>query len=271
MNNTIFSFQRFKTLFVRDFFANLRPMISTIGGVFIVLSVGLWFLLVMIPDWQITSMLQDFSNTVYYIAFGIAGIAVSGTAFRDFRRKEKSMHYLMLPSTTLEKFLSQYVLVTLVFGLLLSFLYYVFSAINVASIALFTDYSLAFIHPFENLKPIYFFRYFIPTQLFFLAGAVTFKKVPIFFTALFGFLFLQVQTLSMWAIAHWAWEPFLSQGIVLPDSTIMNNTEEELFLQNLSVDTLPLLSIKVFYIFYQYILPLLLSLYIGYKIKERQS
>ncbi len=271
MNNTVFSFQRFKTLFIRDISVNMRSMISAIGVVFIVLSLGLWFMFVVMPDSELTSALRSFSHAIYYIAFGIAGIAVSGTAFSDFRRKEKSMHYLMLPSTTLEKFLSQYVLVTLVFGLLFSLLYYVFSAINIASVALFTDYSLAFIHPFENLKPIYFFRYFIPVQLFFLAGAVTFKKIPVFFTVFFGFLFLQLQTLSMWAIAHWAWKPFLSQGIVLPDDTVIKTSQDNLFLHNLSADSFTLLSIKVFYVFCQYILPLLLSLYIGYKIKEKQS
>jgi hypothetical protein len=120
-------------------------------------------------------------NTFYIAGFIISGMFISGMAFTNFRSKEKTMNYLMLPASTLEKFISELLITTIVFAIAYTIIFYAF---NTATYLLGSMYgfpvdfvSLSDMHILEG------FMYYVIFQSIFLAGSATFRKVPLFFTS----------------------------------------------------------------------------------------
>ena len=141
-------------------------------------------------------------NNFYVAGFIISGTFLSGMAFTNFRNKEKTMNYLMLPASTLEKLISELLLTTIIFAIVYTILFFVFNlaASLVASIyGLPTDFlNLMDLHVLEG------FMYYVIFQSIFLAGSATFRKVPLFFTlfSLFTawvavFIFVVIISLSL--------------------------------------------------------------------------
>ncbi len=120
-------------------------------------------------------------NSFYVAGFIISGIFISGMAFTNFRSKEKTMNYLMLPASTLEKFISELLTTTVIFAIAYTLIFYVF---NLAVYLFGSVYGFSV--DFVNLSDMHIlegFMYYVIFQSIFLAGSATFRKVPLFFTS----------------------------------------------------------------------------------------
>ncbi len=183
-----FNFQRFFLVLKRDLLENGR---SALFGLLTVISIFSFILLMTTFDTN-QIILNQFNKHMFFIAFYILAVFYSGMAFSDFRNKEKTMSYLMLPASSLEKFLSILLLSTI--GFIISFIvvFGLFNILNMGIISSFSgDLSLDFYNPI-NRNLLTNIAIILPIQSVFLVGAVKFQRLPIFYTALYFFLFLLI-------------------------------------------------------------------------------
>ncbi|MEX1238624.1 MAG: hypothetical protein WEB30_02875 [Cyclobacteriaceae bacterium] len=103
--NNIFSFTRFGMLFRQSLIHNYRMIllsgIGFCGGLFILL-----FLIQFGTDFRPLT-LRNY-EILFMMLFSGLGIICAGTAFPDFRRRERALNYLLIPASPLEKFLLQF-------------------------------------------------------------------------------------------------------------------------------------------------------------------
>lgn len=124
INNT-FSFSRIGLLIRQQLLQNAKTVIGLFVGVSGVLFLILYLLQLKVGQ---TPLLQPRSlSAFFFFSYSISIIISSATAFPAFRNKEKTINYLMLPASTLEKFTYEFftrvVMVILVFPLLFWFVY----------------------------------------------------------------------------------------------------------------------------------------------------
>jgi hypothetical protein len=117
----------------------------------------------------------------FYVAgFVIAGFFISGMAFNNLRTKEKAMSYLSLPASPVEKLISELLLTTVGFIILYTAIFYVYNFVIYMIGAPF-NLEANIINLFHK-EVLEGYMYYVILQSVFLAGAATFRKVPLFFT-----------------------------------------------------------------------------------------
>lgn len=168
----------------KDFFDSIKTILIGLGA-----FVGIIFFIFIIASLsgEPVHNLED-----YFIpGLFITGIIASGTAFKDFRTKEKTMSYIALPATAFEKLLSMLLLTTVGFIILYIAAFYLFSLLVILmNISLFGNeiilYNVFSAGIFQVLGEYIFI------QSIFFAGAAAFRKLPLFKTLLaitiFGFI-----------------------------------------------------------------------------------
>ena len=93
-----FNIKRLLLMLQKDIFENYKTTLIGLSSV-----IGLLFIFTIMISGESAS--QNFSM-IYRFTLFITGIFVSGMAFTAFRIKEKTMTYLTIPASTLEKFIS---------------------------------------------------------------------------------------------------------------------------------------------------------------------
>ena len=169
----MFCLKRVFLLMQKTLYENIKFVIIGLSTIFTVFSVIIFFSQVNEErSWE-------YMEVFYLTGYFISGIFVSGMAFTNLRTKEKAMSYLILPASTFEKYLSEWILTTFGFTILYTLIFYLFNFI----LLLFgTSYSSPNILDLTDSRIINGFQHYFIIQSLFLAGAATFKKVPIFYT-----------------------------------------------------------------------------------------
>ncbi len=118
-----FNFNRFYKLLKFDIFFNAKKYLTFIGVLIIVLFI---LDLILIDSGSSFRILENNDRTYFYrksdyqasffISYLIAIFLVVSTSFPAFRKKESTSHYLLLPASTLEKFLVQFFIRILIFS-----------------------------------------------------------------------------------------------------------------------------------------------------------
>jgi len=126
-----FSLQRFFMLFRQSFRINKKIIGITVAGFF-----GIVFILLFL--FQSKSDFTHWDNNDYMgtfiFLFFILGIVYSSLSFPDFRSKEKSIAYLMLPASASEKYIFEFVTRIVAFVLLMPLLFWLTANIEGAVI-----------------------------------------------------------------------------------------------------------------------------------------
>lgn len=217
MNNTFFSFKRFWLLLRNDILINYKAYLFTIAGAFIAIFIVLYWNM---PKQHVQTIVEDASGRRLVYSFGMdsykqyffylmLGLVVFiGLAFSQFENKVKSVNYLLIPASNLEKFASQF-LVRVVVGTSLFLLIFWIDA-NLARLsALFifdgdSSFAIAPLHLSSIIKLNYgviellLILFFLliavllfSTRLFFEKYAVL-KQMLVAPLSIFGVLFLSV-------------------------------------------------------------------------------
>ena len=143
---------------------------------------------------SITALFLSFFIVICYIGFPLiildnffiiglflVGFFFSGMSFPDFRSKEKSIFYLCLPASPLQKFFSVFIFSTL--GIILSYIL-VFFLFN--SLAVFLGKALFSMNvryvDITGQNIINYMLLYCSYQSLFLVGAVSFKRIPVVVT-----------------------------------------------------------------------------------------
>jgi len=253
---------RFFLVVKRDLIENGR---SALFGMLTVISIFSFILLMTSFDTN-QILLTELGNRLYIIEFWFIGVFFSGMAFRDFRNKERSMAYLMLPASSLEKFLSILFLTTIGFFISFTLLFGAFNLLNMGVISSFSEaLSLELYNPF-NRDVWASIMIFIPVQAIFLAGATTFKKVPLFYTVLYFFLFLLIYGFLATILMK-----FYTGSLTISefgDNSSISFYSSDGYMGEKSIDKI--LSVQSFLFFISYLLAPIFWVVAWFKIKEKE-
>ena len=259
--DTHFNINRFFLVLKRDLLENgktaLFGMLSILGTFSIIV--------VLISLNSYDKGVSDYNATFYLIELFIIGIFFSGMAFKDLRNKERSMFYLTLPASTLEKFLSMLLLTTIGFLVSYTILFGIFNLINIAIIsALPNALNLDLFNPFIVPEVWESIAVFIPLQAFFLAGSAHFKKTPVLYTSLSLFVLLLIFAFFGFLFIKYLLDGFTENtGINIADDSIHLNLQGEF-------TNIKLTSLLVFNFFSKYLLAPILWTITWFKLKEKE-
>jgi len=109
-SNKFFSFSRFYRLLSNDILLNYKKYLLTIVGGFIM---GFIFIYLYMPDYFYSDTIYKFDSSRYNTLFTMCllGLAVFvGSSFSELSSKIKTSNYLLIPASTFEKFLCQFVI-----------------------------------------------------------------------------------------------------------------------------------------------------------------
>ena len=122
MSNNIFSRKRFLLLFKQHFIHNAQFLLLSTGA-----YIGVIFILLSIV--QVGNALRPHELNIFQgflVAFvTVFGLFYVGHSFPAFRSKESTIHYLMMPTSALEKFVFEFVSRIAIILLMLPLLYWV--------------------------------------------------------------------------------------------------------------------------------------------------
>lgn len=178
--NNMFNWQRFSHLIIND----LRLHLKTI----LIVSVTLLICLILLP-------LDTRSFATYQMILFIGGFIITGLAFNDLHDRNRAHAFLMLPCSHLERFLSRWLLTSLMYALGVLIFYYVFSTLNSFTNAILFKQPFLLLNIFEPTLWIEIGKYII-LQSVVLLGAIVFKRYALIKTILVtsGFIFFLIIT-----------------------------------------------------------------------------
>jgi len=109
-SNKFFSFSRFYLLMRNDIFLNHKKYLLTIAGAFIL---GFILMYMYMPNHILPYLNSGFDATRYSSLFTMCLLGLGafvGSSFSELSSKIKTSNYLLVPASTLEKFLSQFII-----------------------------------------------------------------------------------------------------------------------------------------------------------------
>ncbi len=173
--NQSFSFSRFGHLLRRDF--------NQSGKSFLVLMT------IMFVVWTINAFGSNDDRDVFHTSqflpwLFLGGFIVTSLAFYEFIKPTERQFYLQLPASNLEKFISRWLLTSIVYTIGLIIYYWLFSLFANWLGATFFDHKFAAFTPFHG-NNIIGIKVYLAAQTIFLAGAAAFKRFA-FFKTLFA-------------------------------------------------------------------------------------
>ncbi len=150
LTNNSFSVKRFVLLCKQSLIINKRLIGLTLTGFVGTLFFALIFLqsITSFREWDTKKYMA-----IFLILFSLFGMIYSSLAFPAFRSKEKSMTYLMLPASTSEKYIFEFLTRIVLYILIMPFLYWSVVNIEVAVIHYYMpEFTFGKIISIENFK-----------------------------------------------------------------------------------------------------------------------
>jgi hypothetical protein len=150
--NDYFSAGRFLMLCKQNIVMYKKTMIMAITG-----FAGILFILLLLfqsknhfRDWSIGSCLN-----MFFFLFFVLGLIYTSLSFPAFRSKEKSISYLLLPASTLEKYVFEIVSRIILFMVIMPLLFWLIANLEGYFINRFVpfhpDYQFSFVQAYEEL------------------------------------------------------------------------------------------------------------------------
>ncbi len=173
--NQYFSFPRFWHLMQREFAQNKRILFMIAAVAFLVVGGNLL-------GWAYNREhgVHEFGYGFYLL---VGGFILTSLSFTEMNRPDSKLFYLTLPASSLEKFLSRWLITGIGFAVFFTIGYWITTIIaRGLGIAIF-DFNIGDFNAFtkENLL---FFQIYLAVQTVFLLGAIYFRKSAIFKTVL---------------------------------------------------------------------------------------
>lgn len=184
--NTVLDISRLKQLLINDIRVNKKSMLITAATILVY-----WILLTIPggPSWVL------YNNAVLFLG----GFILTSQCFNELHNTELAYHYLTLPCTNFERFLSKWLLTSVGYAIGIMVLFYLFSLFCMG-------YNLVL---FQNLiglpsifEPAVWYKVgtYIVLQSIVLLGAVVFKRYSLLKTALtLGCIFLTLAVVT-WTV-----------------------------------------------------------------------
>ncbi|MEM6764865.1 MAG: hypothetical protein AAF824_07060 [Bacteroidota bacterium] len=211
MNKQSFSFNRLWLLTKREIILKRKPFLITAAVISIAFILSY---LSNINEGLINNSENStnyFHQTFFQLFLGIGGAIVSGKFFADQLLKDKGHVYLLLPATTLEKYISGVLITGIGYTLFSLILYAILSTVADAITLAFVGKQL-FV-PFSPFSRLAWnaFRIYLSLNALFLLGGLIYHKNPVIktiasgFGVFVGFMFLMGLTMKIvfWEYIDW--------------------------------------------------------------------
>jgi len=189
--NQIFSFLRFVKYLAYQYRMRSKIFLLTVGGAFI----AMLFVFFMITKGQRSNNWEQM-----FWLFGVLGaVLYIGNSFPDFRKKETTVNFLMIPASVFEKFVFEFINRIVLFTIMYPVMFYFASHLSVyISGFIFPDRDISqfsFDILFDSNVPEAVKLYFIPAVYLFIisaffAGAVIFRRHPLIKTLVITGVFI---------------------------------------------------------------------------------
>ena len=213
MNKFRISFPRLGRLLQNDLLMFARPVLLATG---IMAGVLIAAYMIQIQDLLENDVVPPFFNEWFGTMLMIGGFVFSGFAFYELSHKEKGMSFLLIPASQLEKWLSRFLLTSVVYAV---YFWVAFGLIGLVAQGISQMIFGVQLHPFEWAGETTWFliRIYLVLQSLFLAGSVflgklSFLKTPVVLGIAGGILlvitYVYVRVL-IWDISEpgWGLEP----------------------------------------------------------------
>lgn len=184
MNNLIFNPNRFLLLLQKELWSgNKKPLIVT-GAIFGFLILFAIFMI----------YTEDGYHALNYNLFPLVllggGLIFTSVSFYEFNEKTGTHHYLSLPASTFEKFLSKWLITAILFPIATVILFWLYSKIGDW---LYYKHGNYIVEEYDgwsvtNWWSWFFIRLYLVIQTIYLVGAIAFQKYTFFKTSLSTFL-----------------------------------------------------------------------------------
>jgi len=163
-------------------------------------------------------MSYDYWRNIFFFLFSVFGLLYVGTAFTSLRSREKTIWYLMIPSSVFEKFLYSFLERLVLFFILFPTIFFLFGNLAVSIVRFINSMFEVRVDQLINFsfsllfdKEEWGFKWLMITGAFFFlslafAGAATFRKYPLIKSILtvggiilliIGYIFLITQRLGL--------------------------------------------------------------------------
>lgn len=169
VNSSRFDFKRLYLLIRNDLMVQFKTSLVILGS--ILLGLTLISLLSNI-DRDVSSLHQG----SFRVLLVLGGFILTSSAFKTLHQRNQVGFYLLLPASTMEKFLSRLILTSIGYVFGLSCLYFIFSLLAAGISGLLFNEVLPIFDPFQ-LKNLELMGLYIITQSIFIVGAIQFKSL----------------------------------------------------------------------------------------------
>lgn len=192
-HHAFFNPRRLLQLLRNDLRINQRPMLIAAATILVF--------------WTLLTLVGNLSPSLYIFVLYFGGFIVTSRAFKELHDPELAYHYLTLPCSNFERFLSKWLTTSIGYAVALLGLFYVF-------IALRTGFGMFLLHRVTEPFDLFNFRllnslgvYIVLHSMVFL-GAVLFKrhallKTSFFFGSLTLILFMTIGWLGIHFFPYW--------------------------------------------------------------------
>lgn len=181
MNNQTFDLRRFSLLLKKELWTGNKKPLIVAGAVFGFLILFAWSMTASNNGYEFLNF-----NLFPIVLFG-GGFIFTSVAFYEFNDKTGTHHYLSLPASHFEKFLSKWLITAILFPIAIVLLYWGYVKCADGLYHYYTEKSMTtwFIN---NWWTFFFLKIYLVVQSIFLVGAIAFQKYTFFKTSVTTFL-----------------------------------------------------------------------------------
>jgi len=268
MDSITFNFNRFILLLKVELLQNKRSLLIQFAAVFGLLTI--FALMNANGEPSDDPEFIDFHYLWFPIILLIGGILFTSKSFGELDEKTGAHHYLTLPASTLEKFISKWLITSIGFATVFSISYWLYALIsNGLCDGIFGHAPKAFSlfephHEYDGNSILIFVKIYLAIQTSYLLGAIMFRKYVVFKTPLAALAILFASVFVFYLITRIIfWDSF--NGFSLEPQDIKGVPNETL--QNFFNGTFA--SIGWFCLFY--VLPIWMLIIGFFKLKEKEA
>ena len=177
MNNT-FDFNRFSLLLKKELWSGNKKPIIVGGAIF-----GFLILFALLQIYSIESY-EGMNWMMFPVVIFWGGLIFTSVIFYEFNDHTGAHHYLSLPASTFEKFLSKWLITAVLFPIVASILFWVYSKIGDAIYFNHVEETNYVPWKLTDWWSIFFVKIYIVYQSTYLIGAIVFQKYTFFKTSI---------------------------------------------------------------------------------------
>jgi len=176
MNNT-FDFNRFSLLLKKELWSGNKKSI--------IVAVAIFGFLILFALFNIYTFggYEGMNWMMFPIVVFWGGLVFTSVIFYEFNDQTGTHHYLSLPASTFEKFLSKWLITAVLFPIVASLLFWVYTKIGDAIYFNYDSESDYIPWKLTDWWSIFFLKIYIVYQSTFLIGAIVFQKYTFFKTS----------------------------------------------------------------------------------------